>query len=86
MVQQLQTPQGPFVLTDLARKRLDQRIAENGNNIDAVESEVRAKLAEIDSVPMPEDGPERTRMQAERVHLQQQLGYLMKVRNAQAVS
>jgi small-conductance mechanosensitive channel len=84
MAQQLHAPEGPFILTELARKRLDRRVAEAGNNIDAVENEIREELAELDSMTMPEEGPERVRMQAERAHLQGQRNYLNKVRGAQA--
>ena len=81
--EQLEPPQGPFTLSDLARQRLDERIAAAGNNIDAVDAEIRAELEVLDSQTLPEEGPDRTRMQGERVHLQHQLGYLVKVRAAQ---
>ncbi len=83
MAQQLRAPEGPFILTDAARKRLDRRVAEAGNNMDAVENEIRSELAELDSMTMPDEGDERIRMQAERAHLLHQLGYLNKIRNAQ---
>lgn len=83
MSEQLESPEGPFTLTDLARQRLDERLAAAGNNIDAVDAEIRAELAALDSQTLPDEGPDRTRMQGERVHLQHQLGYLAKVQAAQ---
>lgn len=82
--QELRPAEGPFILTELARQRLDQRIAAAGNNIDAVDAEISAELAELDSMTMPEEGRERVRMQAERAHLQGQRNYLNKVRAAQS--
>ncbi len=84
--QELRPAEGPFILTELARQRLDQRIAAAGNNIDAVDAEITAELAELDGMTMPEEGPGRVRMQAERAHLQGQRNYLNKVRAAQASS
>ncbi len=84
MTQQgLRPAEGPFILTAAARQRLDQRIAAAGNNIDAVDAEIIAELAELDSMTMPDEGPERIKMQAERAHLQAQRNYLNKVRAAQ---
>ncbi len=84
MTQQAPVPQGPFILTEKARQRLDDRIAKAGGNIDTIEAEIRQELAEFDGMTLPDEGVERTRMQGERVHLQQQLGYLTKVRAARS--
>ncbi len=83
---ELRPAEGPFILTALARQRLDQRIAAAGNNIDAVDAEITAELAELDGMTMPDEGPERITMQGERAHLQAQRNYLNKVRAAQASS
>ena len=83
---ELRPAEGPFILTELARQRLDQRVAAAGNNVDAVDAEITAELAELDSMTMPDEGPERIRMQGERAHLQSQRNYLNKIRAAQAAS
>jgi hypothetical protein len=82
MTQQAPAPEGPFILTEKARQRLDERIAKAGGNIDTIEAEIREEITELDAMTLPDEGLERTRMQGERVHLQQQLGYLTKVRAA----
>ncbi len=84
MTQQAPAPQGPFTLTEAARQRLDERIAQAGGNVDTIEGEIRQELAELDSMTMPDEGPNRTRMQGERAHLMHQLGYLTKVRAARS--
>jgi hypothetical protein len=58
------------------RQKLDEQIAAAGGNIDQLVRDIRARIDEIDSRPMPEEGIERQQLQADRAFYVAQISYL----------
>jgi hypothetical protein len=58
------------------RQQLDQQIDAAGGDINRLMQDVRARIEELDSRTMPEEGVERQQMQADRAFYVAQLSYL----------
>ena len=63
-------------LTPDVRQKLDEQIAATSGGVAAVRADVQQRLDQLDAMDIPEEGPRRTQMQADRAFYVAQLSYL----------